>query len=108
MRRLLSHGFNILAKLLTGVPVKDTQTGIKALRRDAFQNIFSRLCVKRYAFDVELLVLAKIYNLKIVEVPVNLNIDEPFNLQNILHMFLDLLGITYRLRIKKWYQRGIA
>ncbi len=108
MRRLLSHGFNILAKLLTGVPVKDTQTGIKALRRDAFQNIFSRLCVKRYAFDVELLVLAKIYNLKIVEVPVNLNIDEPFNLQNILHMFIDLLGITYRLRIKKWYQRGIA
>jgi glycosyltransferase involved in cell wall biosynthesis len=108
LRRLLSHGFNLLAKLLTGVPVKDTQTGIKALRRDAFQNVFSRLCVKRYAFDVELLVLAKIYNLKIVEVPVNLNINEPFSPRNIWRMFIDLLGITYRLRVKKWYQRGNA
>lgn len=108
IRRLLSHGFNVLARLLTGVQVKDTQTGIKALKRDAFQNIFSRLCVKRYAFDMELLVLAKIYNLKIVELPVRLEIKESFNLHKILRMFLDLLGITYRLRIKKWYQRGIA
>jgi glycosyltransferase involved in cell wall biosynthesis len=107
-RRLLSYGFNVLARLLTGVPVKDTQTGLKALRREAFQSIFSRLCVKRYAFDVELLVLAKIYGLKIIEVPVNLNITEPFSLRNIWRMFIDLLGIAYRLRIRKWYQRGIA
>ncbi len=108
MRRLLSHSFNFLTQLLTGLKVKDTQTGIKVLRRDAFADLFSQLCVKRYAFDVELLVLAKIYGLKIIEVPVNLTINHSFSFKNIWHMFIDLLGITYRLRIKKWYQRGLT
>ncbi len=107
-RRLLSHSFNVLARFLTGISVKDSQTGIKVLKREAFLNVFSRLCVKRYAFDVELLVLAKIYGLKIVEVPVKLTINKQFSIRNICHMFIDLLGIAYRLRIKKWYQRGIT
>jgi hypothetical protein len=88
--------------------VNDTQTGIKAVKRDAFLNVFNQLCVKRYAFDVELLVLAKIYGLKVTEVPVKLMINEPFKLKEAWHMFMDLLGIAYRLRIKKWYQRGIS
>jgi glycosyltransferase involved in cell wall biosynthesis len=108
VRRLLSHSFNFLTRLLTGIAVSDTQTGIKALRREAFLDVFNRLCVKRYAFDVELLVLAKIYGLKVIEVPVDLSIRESFSLKNIWRMFIDLLGITYRFRIKKWYQRGIA
>jgi len=107
VRRLLSRGFNVLVRLLTGVRVSDTQTGIKAVRREAFCEVFRRLSVKRYAFDVELLVLARVFGLRVVELPVRLKLNGRFSFREIWRMFVDLLGITYRLRIKKWYQRGV-
>jgi len=107
VRKLLSRGFNVLVRLLTGVGVSDTQTGIKAVRREAFCEVFRRLSVKRYAFDVELLVLARVFGLRVVELPVRLKLNGRFSFREIWRMFVDLLGITYRLRIKKWYQRGV-
>ena len=104
MRRFLSHGFNLFVRFLTDVRVKDTQTGLKAVRRKALKRIFSRLAVKRYAFDAELLAVANLYGLKIVELPVNLRMSGLFNLKDVWRMFIDLLGIAYRLKIRKWYQ----
>jgi glycosyltransferase involved in cell wall biosynthesis len=104
-RRILSHGFNVLVRLLTGANLKDTQVGLKAMRKSAFANIFPRLCVKRYAFDVELLAVARLYGLKIVEMPTQLRIRESFRLKEVFRMFTDLLGIAYRLRVTHWYQR---
>ena len=107
MRRFLSHGFNVLVKLLTGVRVRDTQTGLKAVRGDALDEVFSRLAVKRYAFDVELLAVANLCGLKVVELPVNIRMRGLFYVKEIFMMFLDLLGIAYRLRVSKYYQRSL-
>jgi dolichol-phosphate mannosyltransferase len=104
IRRVLSHGFNVLVKLLTGLRLSDTQTGLKAIRRSAFVNVFPRLTVKRYAFDVELLVLADLLGLKVVELPINIRLRGLFSFREVWRMFLDLLGITYRLRVTRWYQ----
>ena len=90
--------FNGLVRLLTGVPLKDTQSGLKAMRKSAFIDIFPRLAVKRYAFDVELLAVANLYGLKVVEMPVNIKLDAKFKPKEMWHMFLDLLGIAYRLQ----------
>ena len=106
VRRFMGRGFNVLVKLLTGIKVADTQTGIKAIRREAFDRVFRSMSVKRYAFDVELLVVAKVFDLRVVELPVRLTMSNGFRLREIWRMFLDLLGITYRLRIKRWYQSG--
>jgi len=103
-RRILSHGFNVLVRLLTGVKLRDTQAGLKAIRRKAFGDVFPRLAVKRYAFDVELLAVANLYGLKIVEMPVNLQMRALFSLREVWRMFVDLLGIAYRLRVLRWYQ----
>jgi glycosyltransferase involved in cell wall biosynthesis len=70
VRKFLSHGFNVLVRLLTGVEFRDTQTGLKAVKRKQFAKIFSNLKVKRFAFDVELLVYAKECGLKVMELPV--------------------------------------
>jgi glycosyltransferase involved in cell wall biosynthesis len=106
-RKILSHGFNVLVRLLTGAKLKDTQVGLKAMRKSAFANIIPRLCVKRYAFDVELLAVANLYGLRIVQMPAQLSIRESFRLKEVLKMFQDLLGIAYRLRVLHWYQRPI-
>jgi glycosyltransferase involved in cell wall biosynthesis len=106
-RRILSEIFNGLVRLLTGVTLKDTQSGLKAMKKSAFVKIFPRLAVKRYAFDVELLAVAHLYGLKIVEMPVRIKLNAKFKVEEMSHMFLDLLGIAYRLRILHWYQRPI-
>lgn len=107
IRRFLSHAFNVLVRLLTGVRLKDTQTGLKAVRRKALERVFSSLAVKRYAYDVELLTLANLYGLSVVELPVNVRMRGLFNPKNVLGMFVDLLGITYRLRVAEWYSRAM-
>jgi glycosyltransferase involved in cell wall biosynthesis len=106
-RRILGHGFNILVRLMTGVKSRDTQTGLKAVKRKAFEDVFKRLAVKRYAFDVELLAVANLYGLKVVELPVNIKMRSLFNPKDVWRMFMDLLGITYRLRVLRWYQRSL-
>ena len=105
IRKILSYMFNLLVKLFTGIRVNDTQTGLKAVRRKALMSVFSKLSVKRFAFDVELLTISRLYNLKAVELPVTLKIKRGFSLREIWRMFIDLLGITYRLRLLKQYQR---
>jgi dolichol-phosphate mannosyltransferase len=106
-RRILSECFNALVRLLTGVTLKDTQSGLKAMKKNAFSDIFPRLAVKRYAFDVELLAVAKLYGLKVVEMPVNIKLEAKFKPLEMWRMFMDLLGIAYRLRIIHWYQRQL-
>ena len=106
-RKILSHCFNKLVYLLTGIPLKDTQSGLKAMRKSAFNNIMPRLAVKRYAFDVELLAVANLYGLKVVELPVNIKLDAKFKPKEMWHMLVDLLAIAYRLRVIRWYQREI-
>lgn len=105
-RRILSHGFNVLVRILTGAKLRDTQVGLKAMRKSAFTDIFPRLCVKRYAFDVELLAVANLYGLKIVELPTRLSIRKALSFKEICKMFLDLLGIAYRLKIVHSYQNN--
>lgn len=106
-RKILSISFNGLVRLLTGVPLNDTQSGLKAMKKNAFVDIFPRLAVKRYAFDVELLTVAHLYDLKVVEMPVSIKLDASFKPKEIWHMFIDLLGIAYRLRVIHWYQRQL-
>jgi glycosyltransferase involved in cell wall biosynthesis len=105
VRRVLSCGFSALVRLLTGVDLRDTQTGLKAMRRRALLDVFPCLAVKRYAFDVELLAVARLQGLRIVEMPVRIRLQGMFSVREVWRMFWDLLGITYRLRVRRWYQR---
>jgi len=105
IRKFLSRGFQILAKLLVGIKVSDTQAGLKAFRREALEKLVKVQSVNRYAFDVEFLVLANSLKLKVVELPVHMRLNAGFSLRRILQMLWELLGITYRLRIKKEYQK---
>ncbi len=106
-RRFLSHGFHCLVMLLTGVRVSDTQTGFKAFRREALTKIMNLLSVKRYAFDVEVLTIASMLKMRIVEMPVKIQLGSLFSVREVLRMLIDLLGIAYRLRVIRWYQKNL-
>jgi len=108
MRKILSLIFHWMVRVLTGVSVSDTQTGLKAFRADVAKLIMRVILVKRYAFDVEVLAVAKLLNLRIAEEPVEVEISRGFPLKSIMYMLIDLLGIAYRLRILRWYQNNIS
>ncbi len=107
LRRILSHCFNVLVKILIGANIRDTQAGLKAIKKSSFEKIIPKLVVKRFAFDVELLAVANLYGLKIVEMPVRLRLNASFKIKEILRMFVDLLGIAYRLRVLRIYGKPV-
>ncbi|MCL6639517.1 MAG: glycosyltransferase family 2 protein [Firmicutes bacterium] len=67
-RKLAGKVFNLLVRLLTGLPYRDTQCGFKLFRGDAARELFSRAACEGYCFDVEVLLLAREMGLKVEEV----------------------------------------
>ncbi len=57
-RRLLSRLYHLVTALCFRLPLRDTQTGLKALRRDTAHELVPRLRAKRFAWDLELVLLA--------------------------------------------------
>lgn len=106
-RRFLSWGFQKFIKVMVGIDVSDTQTGMKVARRESIERILPFLAVKRYAFDVELLTVARLMDMKVIEFPIELSLTSSFGTRNIGSIFIEVLGIAYRLRIKHWYQKAI-
>ena len=105
LRKMLSKLFNIFVRLAVGIKIKDTQSGLKIGNGDALRRIFNIMLVKRYAFDVEMLAIASRLDLKIKESPIRISLNSPFRLREIVNMFVDVLGISYRLRIIRFYQQ---
>jgi glycosyltransferase involved in cell wall biosynthesis len=108
LRRFLSIGFNVLERILTGVRATDTQAGLKAARSEALYRVLPLLSVKKYAFDAELLSVASLLDLRIEELPVFIELRASFSIRKVFRMFIDLLGIAYRLRVSHWYQRNMV
>lgn len=69
-RAVMGRVFNRLARWSTGVHIHDTQCGFKAFQGPAARTIFGLARCDRFAFDVEVLVLAERLGLRVIERPV--------------------------------------
>ena len=69
-RSLASRGFNRLLRALLDLPFHDTQCGLKGFHQPAARAIFGRARLDGFAFDVEVLVLARRLGLTVAEVAV--------------------------------------
>lgn len=70
-RTYMGNTFNRIVQSLLLPGLYDTQCGFKLFKRPVAQDIFSRSRVNGYAFDVEVLYIAKCRNYKIVEVAID-------------------------------------
>ncbi len=112
-RRILSWGYRTLTELLFGLTVKDTQVGLKFFKRKVAKSVFPKILVKKFAFDIEVLVVAKKlgYN-KILEGPVELDFSGASSITSsnfwrvVFYMLWDTLAVFYRLRIVNYYDRN--
>ncbi|MGC4045940.1 MAG: glycosyltransferase family 2 protein [Armatimonas sp.] len=70
LRELSGRMFNKVVQALAVPGVVDTQCGFKIFTRAAAQEIFSRMTLNRFSFDVEIIYLAQKLGLGCLEVPV--------------------------------------
>lgn len=72
-RKIISLTYYGIIKVLFGLPIRDTQTGIKAFHRDVLKYCFNQVSSKSFAYDLELLVRAHRRGYVIMELPVTVN-----------------------------------
>jgi glycosyltransferase involved in cell wall biosynthesis len=73
-RHVMGHLFNVLVRVALGLDMRDTQCGLKAFRAQAFAQIMPRLRTAGFAFDLEVLLLARGLGFRITEVPVDVTL----------------------------------
>jgi glycosyltransferase involved in cell wall biosynthesis len=108
LRRIYSFFYYVLVRTLFGLPVRDTQTGIKLFKRSVLEHVLPRILVKRFAFDLELLANIHHFGYRIVEAPVCVNFQRVcsrLRLPAVWNVFVDTLAIFYRMRILRYYDR---
>ncbi|MDA3799989.1 MAG: glycosyltransferase [Kiritimatiellae bacterium] len=109
-RRLYSFVYYSFVKLMIGLPVKDTQTGIKLFKREVLEYVIPRMLVKHYAFDLEVLSIAHEKGFKVSEAPIQLVFKGgneafgPVGYFSIKKIILDTLAIFYRIKVIKYYK----
>jgi dolichyl-phosphate beta-glucosyltransferase len=102
-RKMMSALFNWAVQMLALPGIKDSQCGFKLFRRGAAQRLFGAGKVEGFAFDVEILFLARRLGYKIREVPVRWRESEGTRveaLRDALRMLRDI--VKFRLA----WQRG--
>jgi glycosyltransferase involved in cell wall biosynthesis len=108
-RRAASAVYYTMIKILFGLPVKDTQTGIKVFKREVLARVFPRILVKRFAFDIEVLANAHRLGYKVVDAPITLEFKRGtfgrIKPRDIYWLMLDTAAIFYRMHIIKYYDR---
>ncbi|MEO6058080.1 MAG: dolichyl-phosphate beta-glucosyltransferase, partial [Gemmatimonadales bacterium] len=70
-RRVMGRIFHGIVESLTVPGVKDTQCGFKLFQGPVAHDLFSRMRMRGFSFDVELLMMAQRRGDRIAEVPVN-------------------------------------
>lgn len=109
IRRVYSFGYHALVWALFGLRLRDTQVGLKLFKRQVIDDVEPLLLVKRFAFDIELLVVAGLTgHRRVVEAPVTLThgvFHSTIRLRSMVDMLWDTAAVFYRARILRYYQR---
>jgi O-antigen/teichoic acid export membrane protein len=106
LRRVYSWGYQQVVRVGFRLNIRDTQTGIKLIRRDVLSAVLPRMLEKRFAFDLELFVIARRLGYKrFLEAPIRLRhqFTSTVSWRSVYRSLLDTMAIWYRLRILHYY-----
>jgi len=104
IRRNLGRSFNYFVQRLVAPGISDTQCGFKAFRHQAAQDIFTRQTLDGFAFDVEVLMLARSLGHRVDVLPVRWTNSPDSRLKiwrDPIKMFWDLLKLRHRIHRSK-------
>ena len=108
LRRFQSAVYQLVVRVLFNLNVRDTQTGLKLFRSGVLKDAMPLLAIKRFAFDLELLVVANHLGYRnVCEAPIRLDyqFESTVNLGSAWRVLWDTAAIFYRLHILRYYDR---
>ena len=97
LRRSMGQTFNRVVRLISGIPLRDTQCGFKAFRKNVVHDLFAAQTINGFAFDVEILLLARKRGYGMADFPVEWH-NSAASKVHILHDSLRMLWDVWRLR----------
>lgn len=107
LRKILSFGYHLGVRILFGLDLSDTQSGIKIFKREVVEKILPKLLVKTYAMDIEMLAVAKYLGFeRIYEGPIEVTFNKLTSLikwSTSFWMAWDTAAVFYRLHILHYY-----
>jgi len=106
VRRIYSATYQALLRVFFNLQVRDTQVGLKLFRREVVTAVLPRIVVKRYAFDLELLVVAHHLGFsRFVEAPVSIGqrFGSTINRRAIMSILWETAAIFYRKNVLHYY-----
>ena len=104
MRELMGKVFNLVVRLMTGLPFHDTQCGFKLMTRADVAPIFEKARIDGFSYDVELIYVASRRGIPIKEVGVTWS-NAPGSKVGMLSDPIRMLRDVWRVR--RWYDRGL-
>jgi glycosyltransferase involved in cell wall biosynthesis len=99
-RRFVGEVFKYLRKIIVGLwEIEDTQCGFKCFKEEVAEKIFPKCKIERFAFDPEVLLIAKKMGFKIKEVPVywKNDLQSKVKFKSMVKMLIDLFKIRINL-----------
>jgi dolichol-phosphate mannosyltransferase len=112
VRKVISWGYRTLTHILFGFKVRDSQVGLKLFKKKVAKDVFGKIIVKRFAFDIEVLAVAqKMGYTRIYEAPIKLNFSHASSITSssfwkvIFWMLWDTAAVFYRLKILHYYDK---
>ncbi len=97
-REWMGKIFNLLIRLLGVRGVRDTQCGFKLLKGDVARRLFAEMTIEGFAYDVEMIWLARRHGYRLAEVGViwsNSAASKVDPLRSSFEMFRDVLRIRF-------------
>lgn len=103
-REWLGKSFNLILKSIALTDFSDTQCGFKVFKKHIAKSLFLQSAINGFAFDVEILFLARKFGFKVKEMPVTWINEENSHVDPVkdsIRMFQDVM------RIKLNHQKGL-
>lgn len=100
-RRIFGEWFNRLVRMVLSLPYRDTQAGLKGFRRPVAVTLFGRLRTRNFAFDAELLFLARQEGFQVEEIPATVSTRHSYKVStmNMLRDPITMLWSIMKVRL---------
>jgi glycosyltransferase involved in cell wall biosynthesis len=105
LRQRIGDVFNLMVQVVVGLwGLWDTQCGFKGITRELAEDVLPECKIDRWAFDPEILIIAKKKGYKIKEIPITWKNDlqSKVKMKHTIRMALDLFRIRWNLITKKY------
>ena len=104
-RQIASVSFNFLVEKMLQFEFSDTQCGFKMCRGSIARQLFPKITINRFAYDIELIALAHAWNLRIKRIYVEMNVTNKSSVnlaRDAPKMAIDLFRVWWRLHTKTY------